>query len=172
MLLIEEIDKTHRAGRHVRLVPDVPSTSASTLPGRRRGTNFAADTATRLRAQSRRIAELERENYHDNVKIDIPKLDLLVDLMKNKGGVRMGATVNSRRILGSKKTLINHLDDDPSSTKLLQESFAPSSRYPPRYLCSICGYWGKVTCVRCGARYCSIGCEETHRETRCLKVYG
>jgi zinc finger HIT domain-containing protein 1 len=171
MPLIEEIPRGHK-GRHVKLI--VPDTFQSTTvtTARRQRNAYAADAATRSRAQSKRLADLERENYHDNVKIEIPKLDLLVGPNMSKGGVRVGATVNSRRILGSKKTLTNHLDDDPSSTRLLQESYAPASRYPPRYLCSICGYWGKVTCIRCGARYCSLGCEETHRETRCLKVYG
>lgn len=28
--------------------------------------------------------------------------------------------------------------------------------HPPRHFCSICGYWGKVRCVRCGERTCGL----------------
>eukprot|EP01039_Chlorochromonas_danica_P001212 gene1211-1322_t len=45
---------------------------------------------------------------------------------------------------------------------------------PPRIrtthpFCSVCGYLGHYNCTRCGSRYCSIKCNESHMETRCLK---
>lgn len=46
---------------------------------------------------------------------------------------------------------------------------AGPSKYPPRHFCSICGYFGKYSCVRCGSKYCSIKCNKTHAETRCMK---
>jgi hypothetical protein len=46
---------------------------------------------------------------------------------------------------------------------------AGPSRYPPRHFCSICGYLGKYSCVRCGSKYCSIKCNKTHAEMRCMK---
>uniref|UniRef100_A0A060TII4 ARAD1D46772p n=1 Tax=Blastobotrys adeninivorans TaxID=409370 RepID=A0A060TII4_BLAAD len=138
------------------------------VPGAPGARHPTADSATKLRAQVRRLAELERENYQDNVKIDIPRLDLRPGAQPPKG-----MTINSRRILGSKKTLNNHLDDDPKGAKSYQDVVTPPSVYPAREpLCSICGYWGRVSCIRCGAKYCSIPCEAVHRETRCLKVYG
>jgi len=49
---------------------------------------------------------------------------------------------------------------------------APStSTAPPRKFCEICGYWGRVVCVKCGARVCGIECKEAHDESRCLKFY-
>jgi len=46
---------------------------------------------------------------------------------------------------------------------------------PPRIVikrpfCSVCGYLGDYSCTRCGARFCSLRCNESHQETRCLKV--
>lgn len=46
---------------------------------------------------------------------------------------------------------------------------APPSRRPGRHFCSVCGYTGNYSCVRCGLRFCSIRCQHTHKETRCLK---
>ncbi|KAK3341523.1 hypothetical protein B0T25DRAFT_585684 [Lasiosphaeria hispida] len=44
-------------------------------------------------------------------------------------------------------------------------------RYPPRAFCEVCGYWGKVQCVKCGARACALDCLEAHRE-ECVTRYG
>lgn len=47
---------------------------------------------------------------------------------------------------------------------------AKPSIYPARHnFCSVCGYIASYTCTRCGSRYCSIKCNENHKETRCLK---
>jgi zinc finger HIT domain-containing protein 1 len=32
----------------------------------------------------------------------------------------------------------------------------PSKRMPARHFCSVCGYWGKVKCKRCGDRTCGL----------------
>ena len=45
----------------------------------------------------------------------------------------------------------------------------PESRFPPRHLCSVCGFPSQYTCVTCGTRYCCLRCQETHQDTRCLK---
>ncbi|KAK6948580.1 hypothetical protein Daesc_010350 [Daldinia eschscholtzii] len=44
-------------------------------------------------------------------------------------------------------------------------------RYPARVFCEVCGYWGRVRCMRCGARVCALECLETHRE-ECVTRYG
>ncbi|KAI8965800.1 hypothetical protein F5Y11DRAFT_256953 [Daldinia sp. FL1419] len=44
-------------------------------------------------------------------------------------------------------------------------------RYPGRVFCEVCGYWGRVRCMRCGARVCALECLETHRE-ECVTRYG
>ncbi|KAI1468819.1 uncharacterized protein F4812DRAFT_347899 [Daldinia caldariorum] len=48
---------------------------------------------------------------------------------------------------------------------------AAGRRYPARVFCEVCGYWGRVRCMRCGARVCALECLETHRE-ECVSRYG
>lgn len=43
--------------------------------------------------------------------------------------------------------------------------------YPTRVFCEVCGYWGRVRCMKCGARVCALECLETHRE-ECVTRYG
>lgn len=43
------------------------------------------------------------------------------------------------------------------------------SKIPKRHFCSVCGFEAPYTCKKCGMRFCSVSCNETHSETRCLK---
>ncbi|KAF2661579.1 hypothetical protein K491DRAFT_700960 [Lophiostoma macrostomum CBS 122681] len=38
-----------------------------------------------------------------------------------------------------------------------------------RQFCDNCGYWGKIKCLKCGARVCGLECKDAHEATRCLK---
>ena len=42
---------------------------------------------------------------------------------------------------------------------------------PQRHFCEICGYWGTIKCMKCGARVCGLECKGTHDDGRCLKFY-
>ncbi|KUI66127.1 SWR1 complex subunit vps71 [Cytospora mali] len=44
-------------------------------------------------------------------------------------------------------------------------------RYPPRQFCEVCGYWGRVRCMKCGTRVCALDCMDVHRE-ECITRYG
>ncbi|PFH62556.1 hypothetical protein XA68_13138 [Ophiocordyceps unilateralis] len=44
-------------------------------------------------------------------------------------------------------------------------------RYPARAFCEVCGYWGRVRCIKCGTRVCALDCLEAHRE-ECVTRYG
>lgn len=46
-----------------------------------------------------------------------------------------------------------------------------TSGKPQRHFCEICGYWGRVKCLQCGARVCGLTCKRAHDDGRCLK-YG
>jgi zinc finger HIT domain-containing protein 1 len=46
-----------------------------------------------------------------------------------------------------------------------------AGRYPTRKFCVVCGYWGRVRCMKCGTRVCALECLETHRE-ECVTRYG
>lgn len=56
----------------------------------------------------------------------------------------------------------NDNEDDDSSTR---------RKYPMRTFCSVCGYWGKVKCIKCNTRVCALDCLEVHRED-CVSRYG
>ncbi len=43
--------------------------------------------------------------------------------------------------------------------------------HPPRRFCEICGYWGKVRCLKCGARVCGLECKRTHDDHRCPRFF-
>ncbi|KAI9781150.1 MAG: hypothetical protein M1839_006258 [Geoglossum umbratile] len=47
----------------------------------------------------------------------------------------------------------------------------PASGAPARCFCEICGYWGRVRCLKCGARVCGLECKVVHDEGRCLRFY-
>ncbi|KAI0136476.1 hypothetical protein BJ170DRAFT_13813 [Xylariales sp. AK1849] len=44
-------------------------------------------------------------------------------------------------------------------------------KYPVRVFCEVCGYWGRVKCMKCGVKVCALECLETHRE-ECVTRYG
>lgn len=44
-------------------------------------------------------------------------------------------------------------------------------RYPTRSFCEVCGYWGRVRCMKCGTRVCALDCLDVHRE-ECITRYG
>ncbi|KAG7292537.1 hypothetical protein NEMBOFW57_002572 [Staphylotrichum longicolle] len=44
-------------------------------------------------------------------------------------------------------------------------------RYPVRVFCAVCGYWGRVKCMKCGTRVCALECLEAHKE-ECVTRYG
>ena len=46
-----------------------------------------------------------------------------------------------------------------------------AARYPARAFCGVCGYWGRVKCMKCGGRVCALECLEAHRE-ECVTRYG
>ncbi|KAI9803890.1 MAG: hypothetical protein M1825_001770 [Sarcosagium campestre] len=47
---------------------------------------------------------------------------------------------------------------------------APSAAVQ-RHFCEICGYWGRIKCIKCGARVCGLECKGVHDEGRCLRFY-
>ncbi|KAH7417009.1 hypothetical protein BKA64DRAFT_285189 [Cadophora sp. MPI-SDFR-AT-0126] len=44
-------------------------------------------------------------------------------------------------------------------------------RKPVKQFCEICGYWGRVKCMRCGGKVCALECLTTHQQ-ECFQRYG
>lgn len=66
-----------------------------------------------------------------------------------------------------------HVPDEFADSKLQFSTYlsvtAQPSKQAGRFFCSVCGYWSKYSCTRCGLRYCSLKCQDVHKETRCIK---
>lgn len=60
-------------------------------------------------------------------------------------------------------------DDEAMNFPNYLTASAKPSKNPARFFCSVCGFWSKYQCTRCGLRYCSMKCGDTHKETRCIK---
>ena len=63
------------------------------------------------------------------------------------------------------------LDVPPLTYNASRSAPGPVSAPPPRKFCQVCGYWGRVKCLKCGERTCSVECEDIHVADRCLKFY-
>ncbi|KAI2111998.1 hypothetical protein LOZ42_004738 [Ophidiomyces ophidiicola] len=64
------------------------------------------------------------------------------------------------------------LSEPPLSYNASRATFPTNvSRKPPRVFCGICGYWGKIKCIKCRARVCSLACQQAHDETVCDRFF-
>ncbi|KAF8307351.1 hypothetical protein DL93DRAFT_2064895, partial [Clavulina sp. PMI_390] len=131
------------------------------------------------RRKKRHLEELERSNYTE------PKFSITGEEVKEDGGGtakdRMRSTISDqqrqsstsiRNILLYRKNLSTLVDDLASSSRKSDEpsyitAVAPPPSTPRQPFCSVCGYWGKYSCQKCGMHYCQLSCQSTHQETRC-----
>lgn len=63
------------------------------------------------------------------------------------------------------------LNAPPLSYNQARAAPPPASAPPPRKFCEMCGYWGRVRCMKCGNMTCSVVCKDAHDEHKCLKFY-
>ena len=107
---------------------------------------------------ARHLIELERDNFND-VKIEVPK----------SSSTRKKSSANVRRVLQSKKNLGIVLEEAHHDADVYRNATSTPFLYPKRVYCTVCGYWGKYNCNKCGSKYCSIACRDAHEETRCVR---
>jgi len=148
----------------------------------------------------KRFDELDRENYNENSKIELPKTGLIFqynkfetnlnnnnnnNLSKNKknNGISKSKQGNSsqiKKILSSRKQLNNYFDEDDKNASILLNNIISKKKkfknyqfiVPNKKLCSICGDNSSGSCVRCNQRICSVKCSTIHNETRCTNYFG
>lgn len=58
----------------------------------------------------------------------------------------------------------------PLSYNAARAAPPPASAPPPRKFCEMCGYWGRVKCLKCGQRVCRLECKEAH-DLDCKRKY-
>lgn len=73
--------------------------------------------------------------------------------------------------LATPASILDELLKAPPLSYAAARAAPPASGHPPRHFCEICGYWGRVKCMKCGARVCGLECKGAHDESRCLKFY-
>lgn len=69
--------------------------------------------------------------------------------------------------LAPSQRIMNLLLAEPPLTYNESRASPSTSGYPPRYFCTICGYWGKIKCRSCGTRVCGLDCYKVHEDSRC-----
>jgi zinc finger HIT domain-containing protein 1 len=138
----------------------------------------AVDSSTQQTRITRHLLELEQDNYHA-IQIDIPKPEstpllpasfvYFVLFVSFESEVIVAprkqhkTTPNVRKLLATRKTLTNLLDEAGFAADVYRDAGVKQGRYPSRTFCTVCGYWGKYGCMKCGERYCGEVCAETHR---------
>lgn len=162
--------------------------SGAGRPGRpaREVTRRVLDEATRQRRARKALESLEADNFHDDPHADLVMSKKALNLFQDDDSVAIGAEEGNRqrgrpRKGGRtkeyyrqrfRKNFSQLLEEDsaanPDPPNYLSGQASPSTK-PKRNFCAVCGFLSKYTCVICGARYCSLRCQETHEETRCLK---
>lgn len=58
----------------------------------------------------------------------------------------------------------------PLSYNAARAAPPPASAPPQRKFCEMCGYWGRVKCLKCGQRVCGLECKEAH-DLDCKRKY-
>ncbi|KAH3685303.1 hypothetical protein WICPIJ_003716 [Wickerhamomyces pijperi] len=173
-------NKSSTSGNHrKRLATGAYNLSA--IENQIHGTAPTEETAE-VKSSMKRFQELDRENYND-VRFDLPKT---IHFQYNKyppsksrvkPKVKGNAYTHLRKVLNSRRTLANHMDelDDGTKSVLLSYIHTKPSRdsvlVVKKKLCSICGDNSPSSCVHCGLRVCSVKCSNVHKETRCANYY-
>ncbi|KAK7869471.1 hypothetical protein R5R35_008188 [Gryllus longicercus] len=143
--------------------------------GRLKESGKVLDEATRKRRARKALEALELDNFHEDPHADlvmskkVPKFQETLDNRSVKRKKGKSAEYYKQRF---RKTFPQLVEEDrnynPNPPNYMSAQAAPS-KCPERRFCAVCGFPSTYTCVKCGARYCSIRCSGTHLDTRCLK---
>ncbi|KAI6232108.1 HIT zinc finger family protein [Aphelenchoides besseyi] len=156
------------------------------------------DESTRKRRVQRQLDALEQDNVqadpHANLSWhkQLPKFDddMIVGNVRqpkrkpptnadkstivigtNKGK-RLRAELTKSRFRKDFKQMNDEFEKSvPNDFKLplYSQVVAEPSRIPKRKFCCVCCNFAKYCCGKCGQNFCSVVCNDTHIETRCLK---
>ena len=145
------------------------------------------DEAARKRRNRQQLEQLERDNFHDDPHANLvmhkkaPKFDEHAK-PNSFGGQLSSSSVKRHALPRSRMLSFQQLleEDSKSPEPNYMSVMAPSPSnvsddpnkvrcIPKRRFCSVCGFVAPYTCITCGMRFCSIACNSTHKDTRCLK---
>ncbi|KAJ3768225.1 hypothetical protein FB446DRAFT_752433 [Lentinula raphanica] len=141
------------------------------------------------------LDQLEKSNYNESASLAVGEDDdepavgkyngkgrarqtLISDKINVKlagnspAATKKKSTMNIRSALLYRKNLATLIEESgiaslPPSAPSYLTAVASPPKYPPRLICSVCGYWGEYKCRKCAMPYCDLNCEGIHIETRC-----
>ncbi|KAH0888776.1 hypothetical protein HID58_051205 [Brassica napus] len=142
-------------------------------------------TDNRTQAAIARLEALE----NDNGAVEVVDLnddgEASLDEDDDLGYVQKKQHKGSKRKTRQAKALEARKAHHKSFTELLQEAnleslpshvptylkaaVGPPSSSSRRHFCTVCGYIAGYSCCLCGMRFCSIRCQNIHKDTRCQK---
>lgn len=133
------------------------------------------DPIARRKRLRQELDQLERDNFHEDPHAN---LSLSKKLPKFDEAFKGGDKPSDRRRSNIRLRVVNFAqlveEDSKRPPPNYSTAVAPEPEkfnLPRRHFCSVCGYSGKYTCVTCGARFCTITCQSTHKDTRCMRTY-
>jgi len=134
------------------------------------------DDASRQRRARKALESLEQDNHNDDPHADLvmskKALSLFQDESPEKRPKRKSRTTEYYK-QRFRKNFAQLLEEEAAHQAPNQPNYltaqVPESTRPPRKLCAVCGFPAPYVCVTCGTRYCTLRCQETHQDTRCLK---
>ncbi|PWN50714.1 hypothetical protein IE53DRAFT_368669 [Violaceomyces palustris] len=193
---LDELERTNYrdVGTNLTILPGEVGSSRATLAGilaaKRQGGTEGLDEVL-----SKAAVSTSTSNVASSSEVQTPQssktrrggASLTNPTPKGSGSPSSGTTTNPnagegkrkqsaevKRLLSSRKGFSSLLEDASghplfSSPPNYITASARPSRYPAKPICTICGYWGSITCGRCSEKYCGLKCGATHDETRCEK---
>ncbi|EKM58064.1 uncharacterized protein PHACADRAFT_171291 [Phanerochaete carnosa HHB-10118-sp] len=158
------------------------------MPPRRQRASAQFDPDVVAKRTQRHLDELERSNYSEPSTLIGGAEDAeeasggrtgkgrarqaTSDKRAAELGKKKKSTMNVRTAVLYKKSFVQLLEESgiasyPAAIPTYVTATAPPPREPPRMICTVCGYYGKYRCRKCGVAYCGKNCESVHDETRC-----
>ncbi|CAJ0572320.1 unnamed protein product, partial [Mesorhabditis spiculigera] len=145
------------------------------------------DKAVRELRLKKQLELLQQDNFqedpHSNVVIGkhLPKFnDDLIELEGTESKRRRTAGRDARGKKEWKPRVRKTFDElreeynavtEPKDVgyRAFEEAQMPPAQNPPRKFCNVCGLFSAYNCTKCGSGFCSIECQDVHKETRCMK---
>ena len=126
------------------------------------------DKATRQRRKEIYLESLEKDNSLEDESTHISSTKQTgKEIVKKRKKVKTGEHFK-QRFRKNFTSLLEEIEFQIEHPNYITAK-APKSKLPKRKFCSVCGFVSCYNCVVCGALYCSMECQATHKETRCHK---
>ncbi|KAF8093851.1 hypothetical protein N665_0377s0060 [Sinapis alba] len=141
-------------------------------------------TDNRTQAAIARLEALENDNgavdvvdLNDDEEASLDEEDDLGYVLKkqhkgSKRKTRQAKALEARKAHKSFTELLQeaNLESLPSHVpSYLKAAVGRPSSSSRRHFCTVCGYIAGYSCCLCGMRFCSIRCQNIHKDTRCQK---